>query len=189
MRLATTILLLCSSSILPGILAQETDEQVTASYEQSGTCAFYFQKPAKKAPLSQTCIKYCENNGGHGYSECDRSPYNNVDFENGFDKSTIEKDADGDLWVPCRCKCDNPDVEGIAEAIFDIVAEALQQLDNIICAVMLESFKQILEIGIDFIPGGAEVNGIRRAVEGAKSFAENGLAAADFFGNWVSSMS
>ncbi|KAF2183380.1 hypothetical protein K469DRAFT_211108 [Zopfia rhizophila CBS 207.26] len=184
MRLAASVLLLCSS-ILPGVLAQESDEQVTASYEQTGSCAYYFQKPAKRAPLSQTCIKYCENNGGHGYSECDRSPYKDIDFEHGFDKSLIEKDADGDLWVPCKCKCENKDVEGISEAIFDIVAEGLAQLDNIICAVMLESFKTILEVGIEFVPGGAALNGAKTAVQGAKSFVENGLEAADFFGNWV----
>lgn len=188
MRLSTSLLLISSSAVLGEHIAvrQNTDAQVTASYEQQGICAYYFQKPAKKAPLSDTCIKYCANNGGHGYSECDIGVYKNTDFEHGFDKSLINKDEAGDLWVPAKCKCSNPDVEGITEEIFDIVAKGLAQLDNIICAVMLESFKTILDVGVMLVPGGAELGAAGKAIEGAKSFVENGMEAADFFGNWVS---
>lgn len=184
MRLAASILLACSI-ILPGVLAQEKDSEVAASYESTGSCAYYFQNPTKKAPLSQTCIKYCDTHGGHGFSECDWSPYANVDFTK-IDQSTIEKDEAGELWVPCRCKCEDPNVEGIATEIMNIVIEGLKEIDHVICAVMLESFKTIIEIGIDAIPGGAEATAAARAVEGAKTFFENGLTAADFFGNWVS---
>jgi hypothetical protein len=184
MRFVTSALLFCSA-LLPGALAQNSDSQVAANYEQTGQCAYYFQKQAKKSALSQACIKYCENNGGHGYSECDLSVYKDIDIMNDLDKSLIETDEDGDLWVPTKCKCENPDVEGITTAILDIVIEALEQLDNIICAVMVEAFKSILEVGIMFVPGGQAV-GALRAVQGAKSFVENGLEAADFFDNWVS---
>ncbi|KAK1636284.1 hypothetical protein BDP81DRAFT_394898 [Colletotrichum phormii] len=50
---------------------------------------------------------------------------------------------------------------------------------------MLEAFQSIIEVGISFIPGGAALNGARAAVKGAKTFAENGLEAASFFGDWV----
>ncbi|KAI1074014.1 hypothetical protein F5B20DRAFT_565224, partial [Whalleya microplaca] len=102
-----------------------------------------------------------------------------------IDQSTIFKDDEGYLWVPAPCKCDNPTVEAVALDIFNVVAEGLAQLDHILCAVMLSAFKTIIEVGIDFVPGGAALNGAKAAVEGAKSFVENGLEAADFFGNWV----
>ncbi|KAH8712224.1 hypothetical protein GQ44DRAFT_409889 [Phaeosphaeriaceae sp. PMI808] len=185
MRLAAIVLFL-GSSIFSKTAAQEQDNQVAASWEVSGTCAYFFQKPGKWSILKTTCIKYCETHGGHGYSECDYSPYKNINIEKDMDKSLINKDGAGDLWVPTKCKCSNPDVEGISVAIFDIVAEGLSKLDNIICAVMLEAFKTILDVGIMLVPGGAPANAAMKAVQGAKSFVENGMAAADFFGNWVS---
>jgi hypothetical protein len=187
MKLIVSTLLLCGSYMLPGALAQTTDQQVASFWEGSGVCAYYFTKPAKKAPLSQTCIKYCENNGGHGYSECDHMAFKDIDIMNGYDKSLIRQDEAGDPYVATKCKCENPDVEKFALIIFDIVAEALEKLDNIICAVMLEAFKQIIDVGLMFVPGGQAV-GAMRAVQGAKSFYENGMEAADFFGNWVSTI-
>ncbi|OHF01134.1 hypothetical protein CORC01_03448 [Colletotrichum orchidophilum] len=50
---------------------------------------------------------------------------------------------------------------------------------------MLEAFQSIIDVGINFIPGGAALNGARAAIQGAKTFAENGLEAASFFGDWV----
>lgn len=50
---------------------------------------------------------------------------------------------------------------------------------------MLEALNTILEVGIDAVPGGAVANGAKTAVQGAKSFAENGLTAASFFDNWI----
>lgn len=166
---------------------EDSDKQVTAYFEQSGQCAYFFQKQAKHSPLA--CIEYCEDNGGHGYAECDYSPYKDVDFEHGIDKTLIKHDDDGDPWVHCKCKCENKDVENISIAIFELVAEALSQLDNIICAVMLQSFKTILDVGINAVPGGAALNGAKTTVQGPKLFAENGLEAADFFDNWVSKIS
>jgi hypothetical protein len=189
MRLITSVLLLCSS-ILPAVLAQDqnSDAAVAASFVQQGGCAYYFKKQGKESVLTQTCQKYCENHGGHGYSECDLGAFSDIDIENPdeYEQSFIRKDEDGDVWVGATCKCENKAVEEVFEQVIEVVVEGLEKLDKIICAVMLESFKTIAEIGIEFIPGGAELNGARRAVEGAKSFAENGLEAADFFGNWVS---
>lgn len=65
------------------------------------------------------------------------------------------------------------------------MAQGLEKIDNIICAVWVEAFKDILEVGINFIPGGEVLTVAGRAVQGAKTFAENGLEAADFFDNWV----
>jgi len=67
------------------------------------------------------------------------------------------------------------------------VAQGLEKIDNVICAIWVEAFKDVLEVGINFIPGGEVLTVAGRAVEGAKTFAENGLEAADFFDNWVGS--
>lgn len=67
------------------------------------------------------------------------------------------------------------------------MAQGLEKIDNVICAIWVEAFKDVLEVGINFIPGGEVLTVAGRAVEGAKTFAENGLEAADFFDNWVGS--
>ncbi|KAL9617420.1 MAG: hypothetical protein Q9160_007777 [Pyrenula sp. 1 TL-2023] len=187
MRMITTTLLWTwCSSIISGVSAHTADKQLTAIWEGDGTCAYYFKKPGKRSSLAETCVRYCENNGGHGFSQCDLSPVKDIDFEHGFDKSIIQEDDAGDVYVPSRCKCENKDVEELSAEIFDILAKGLEKLDNLLCAVMLEAFKTIIEVGIEFVPGGAVLNGAKAAVQGAKSFAENGLEAADFFGDWVS---
>ncbi|KAF2821656.1 hypothetical protein CC86DRAFT_373485 [Ophiobolus disseminans] len=184
MRPATAILLLWSCTGFPGALAQETDSQVAASWTTSGTCAYYFRAPGKHTILSDTCSKYCETHGGHGYSECDHSLWKDLDIENKF-SSLIDKDDGGNVFVVTKCKCSNPTVEAITTSIFEVVAQGLSQLDNLLCAIMLETFKIILDVGIMFVPGGAPANAAIKAVQGAKSFVENGLEAADYFGNWV----
>lgn len=65
------------------------------------------------------------------------------------------------------------------------MAQGLEKIDNLLCAIWVEAFKDILEVGINFIPGGEVLTVAGRAVQGAKTFAENGLEAADFFDNWV----
>lgn len=76
-------------------------------------------------------------------------------------------------------------MEEVATGIFDAVAQGLGKIDKVICAVWVETFKDILDVGINFIPGGEVLTVAGRAVQGAKTFAENGLEAADFFDNWV----
>jgi hypothetical protein len=65
------------------------------------------------------------------------------------------------------------------------VIEGLSKLDNVLCAVMLSSLTTIAEVGINFVPGGQVGTGVRLAVQGAKSFFENGMEASSFFGDWV----
>lgn len=134
----TASLLLLSSSLLPPVaLAQNSDSEVAASWTQQGVCAYFFEKPGAWKSLAETCVDYCKNNGGHGYSECDYSAWKDFDLPKGIDQSLIGKDDSGDVYVPCKCKCDNPDVEGITNAILDIVIEGLSHLDEIICGVFM----------------------------------------------------
>ncbi|KAF2867541.1 kinase-like domain-containing protein [Massariosphaeria phaeospora] len=179
-----TSLILVSSIAIPGVLAQNSDSQVAASWTQSGTCAYYRNNRGIKNALTETCIKYCENNGGHGYSECDYSSYANTEPK---DFPSFHDDGGNELW-PAPCKCENKAVEGIVLAIFDIVAEALQVLDNLLCAIMLESFQFIVEEALNFVvPPARLLKATERFVEGAKSFAENTLPPQDFFDKWIGS--
>lgn len=54
-----------------------------------------------------------------------------------------------------------------------------------LCAVIVSAVTTLVEEGIDALPGGAEATAAGKAVEGAKTFIENGLNAASFFGNWI----
>ncbi|WYZ36254.1 hypothetical protein EsH8_XII_000004 [Colletotrichum jinshuiense] len=96
-----------------------------------------------------------------------------------LDKSLANKDEDCNEWYAgqCTCECE------FCEEIADIVIEGLEQLDKIICAVMLSVFTSIADIGLAFIPGGLSPKAIKAAVQGAKSFYENGGDATSFFGN------
>lgn len=191
MRFAVPTLLLFST-IRAGALAQdddlpqESDTAVAASWESSGLCAYFFEKPLKYSPLAETCIKYCANNSDGKYSECDTAPYRDKDFKN-LGPDMIQQDDSGDNYVTCKCKCNNEAVEALATEIFDVVAEGLEKLDNVLCAAMLESFTMIADIGLMAIPGGAVLQGAKTAVKAAKSFYENGVEASGFFGNWVRS--
>ncbi|KAG9520574.1 hypothetical protein KCV07_g4234, partial [Aureobasidium melanogenum] len=157
-------------------------DETIASYTEQGLCFHYFAERPSWYP--DPCIEYCKNHGGHGYDGCDASSYANIDIEHG-DQSIIETDDNGFRWVPAPCECSNPAVEEVATAIFDTVAQGLEKIDNILCVIWVEAFKDILEVGINFIPGGEVLTVAGRAVQGAKTFAENSLEAADFFDNWV----
>lgn len=77
------------------------------------------------------------------------------------------------------CECE------LCEDVVNIIIEGLEKLDNVICAVMLSAFQTIADIGLMFVPGGQASTGIKAAVQGAKSFYENGEEATSFFGNWI----
>ncbi|KAI1862652.1 hypothetical protein JX265_006977 [Neoarthrinium moseri] len=96
----------------------------------------------------------------------------------------ILKDSKGFPYVPCKCKCENPTIEAIAKEIFNDVAAALSKLDNLLCAAILSSYMAILEGEIDAI-GGADIEGARAVIQGAKTFAKNGMTAASFFSDWI----
>lgn len=45
--------------------------------------------------------------------------------------------------------------------------------------------QEIVEVGIQFVPGPSAVGAVTKTVRAAKTFAENGLDAASFFGDWI----
>ena len=70
--------------------------------------------------------------------------------------SAVNKDDDGYEWVIGQCTCGGAIVE-LAEEIAGIVAEALEQLDNLLCGILLQAFATIVEVGISFVPVGGQL--------------------------------
>ncbi|KAK4443009.1 hypothetical protein QBC34DRAFT_499274 [Podospora aff. communis PSN243] len=92
----------------------------------------------------------------------------------------------GLLWVPGKCIC-GPQLE-IGEVILDVVMEGLAKLEEVICATMLSTLELFVQSALDFIPVTAPVGAAltaARVVQGAKTFVENGVEAASFFGDWI----
>lgn len=98
-----------------------------------------------------------------------------------LDPSTIYKDSNGNRWTPGKCQCNF----NAAHAILDVVIEGLHDLDKLLCLIYTKALEIILEVAFDAIPIGEIFTAAKTLVEGAKSFAENGLSVADFFGGWI----
>ncbi|KAF2873230.1 hypothetical protein BDV95DRAFT_605788 [Massariosphaeria phaeospora] len=176
-------LLVLSSFVLPGALA--SDAEIAANWRSTGMCAYYWKKVGKNNQLTDTCIEYCKNNGGHGYSECDLMSWKGVDLDT-FDPSVKKQDEEGDIYVPAPCKCENKAVEAITKTILEVVVEGLKKLDNILCAIMLETFQFVVDAAITFVaPEARLAASVGRFVEGAKTFAENTLPANDYFDKFI----
>ncbi|KAH0355889.1 hypothetical protein KCU83_g1508, partial [Aureobasidium melanogenum] len=157
-------------------------DQTTASFTEQGLCFHYFAERPSWYP--DPCINYCKNHGGHRYDGCNVTSYENFDFENG-DKSIISTDDNGFRWVPAPCECSNPDVEKVATSLLDTVTQGLERTDTINCAMWHKVFNQILESGMKSVYGKELLNVAGQAIQGAKTFAENGLQAVNFFEDWV----
>ena len=67
------------------------------------------------------------------------------------------------------------------------MAQGLERIDNLSCADWTKALEDIRGGGIDSIPGSQLLTVVGLAVQGAKTFAENGLGTAEFFDNWVGS--
>ncbi|PKS08154.1 hypothetical protein jhhlp_005430 [Lomentospora prolificans] len=162
---------------------RQPDSQTIAAWEKTGVCFSYFDifDPERAA---RPCVKYCkEVEKKEGAIGC-RGP---VEKKEEIDPSIVWQDDDGNDYTPGVCICDG--IEEVAEVFLDIVVDALQQLDEVICSVFLSTFDTIIQTGLLLVPGGFEAkiasDGVRLAVQGAKTFIENGSEVADFFGGWV----
>ncbi|KAL7623816.1 hypothetical protein AAE478_005371 [Parahypoxylon ruwenzoriense] len=165
---------LSSAAVIP-----RSDADTIANFGRIGICLSYFadgNREKELAPCSIFCPK--QNPGSDPNAVGCKGPGIPRDK---IDPSIIEKDDDGNEFTPGECICD---LEA-AGVILDVVIQALSELDNIICAVILSAITTLVESGIDALPGGAQVTAAKKAVEGAKTFAENGLNAVSFFGNWI----
>ncbi|EFQ33078.1 uncharacterized protein GLRG_08222 [Colletotrichum graminicola M1.001] len=195
MKLSSVLALLCSSVALASDLALASrgpkcpqkegskDDQAIASWKTQDLCFNYLgagnlNKAASPcAGPDGSCQKVKKSKSG--VEGCKAFP-NQPEVQD-LDPSTISKDEDCNEFIPGQymCECD------LCEEVASISIEDLEQLDNVICAVMLSAFKTIADVGLMFVPGGQAPSAIKAAVQGAKSFYENGEEAASFFGNWI----
>ena len=97
-----------------------------------------------------------------------------------MDHSLTYQDDDGRAWTPGKCTCEGLE---LVKQITTVVIEALEQLDNILCTIMLTTVNAIVTTAFEVIPGAQELPLVSRLVTGAKTFHENGLEAASFFGD------
>ncbi|KAK1963225.1 hypothetical protein LY78DRAFT_205414 [Colletotrichum sublineola] len=195
MKLSSFLTLLCSSAVLASDSAPTSrgpkcpqkegykDAQTISSWKEQGLCFRYlgagnFDKAI--APCAGP-DGYCQkvNKSESGVEGCKAFP-NQPEIDK-LDPSTILKDEDCNEFIPGQCMCEC----GLCDEISKVIIEGLEQLDNVICAVMLSAFKTIADVGLMFVPGGQASSGVKAAVQGAKSFYENGEDAASFFGNWI----
>jgi hypothetical protein len=89
----------------------------------------------------------------------------------------LQKDSDGNRWLPGNCQCGGT-VAALTDDIMGAVFQGLRQLDHVMCAVLLQSFTLMAQIGENFIPVEGEINAVKAAVESAKTMAENALGGS-----------
>ncbi|KAF4914522.1 hypothetical protein CGCVW01_v010610 [Colletotrichum viniferum] len=188
MRSIQLLLLFLSSSFVVAAIAtsslpferrEDNDKSYIAAFESSGQCFHYLTEKKNVEKSKAPCKVYCRGQGGkEGNYGCDGSAFEDIPLNK---IQPQYRDNDGNIWTPGKCVCNFE----LAEAILDVVMEGLADLDKYICLGMLEAFNSILTYGISFTPTGAVAQGAKAAVQGAKTFFENGLEASSFFGNWV----
>ncbi|KAI1107434.1 hypothetical protein F4804DRAFT_297878 [Jackrogersella minutella] len=175
--LSTTILI---GTVVPifAVVLPRSDADTIANFGRIGICLSYLAGGPTDKELAP-CKIWCptQDPGSDPNAVGCNGP--NVPTDQ-LDPSTIQKDDDGNEFTPGTCVCDL----SAASAILDIVIQALAQLDNVICAVILTAVTTLVEEGIDSVPGGS-IEAVEKAVEGAKTFVENGLDALSFFGDWI----
>lgn len=172
------------------------DDGVLLNYARDGLGFYYYTGRENREKMMRPCKVWCPKNGGDDQAigvrisvwclfplhhtdceQCKGPPVAPTDPK--FDKSLLWEDDDGNPFVAGNCHCDFE----FAEIVLDIVIEGLSKLDKIFCAVMLTAFNTILNVGLMFIPGGQVLGAAKRAVNGAKTFTENALTGASFFGD------
>ncbi|TKW52387.1 hypothetical protein CTA1_69, partial [Colletotrichum tanaceti] len=160
------------------------NEKLHRFYEneaKTGSCLIYVNKSVTNDGKTP-CRIFCKNSGQpettvgchseHVYNPNQKYPW----------------DTDGNEYLPGKCLCADK-IDPVTEAIATPVIESLANLDKVICGVFVQSVVESISIGFAFVPGGQGVTvaraATRAAVEGAKSFAENGMNPGDFFDGWV----
>ncbi|KAI2631820.1 hypothetical protein GGR54DRAFT_581125 [Hypoxylon sp. NC1633] len=176
--LSSAVLLGAVSPAAATVLPRD-DASTIANFGRIGICLSYFGAGSTQMELAP-CTIFCpaQNPGSDPNAVGCKGP--GIDLDK-IDKSIIFKDDDGFPYTPGECECDL----SAAKAVLDVVIQGLGQLDNVLCAVVLSAVVTLVEQGLDAVPGGASIEAVAKAVEGAKTFVENGLDAASFFGDWI----
>ncbi|KAH7323454.1 hypothetical protein BKA65DRAFT_481273 [Rhexocercosporidium sp. MPI-PUGE-AT-0058] len=155
------------------ILLRDTDDQTVVQYSKVGNCYTYISIQERDDHKSLApCNIFCEETkpGVNGYS-CE-SLMKKEDWTE--DPSLINKDDMGYIWVIGKCTCGGAVVE-LAEEITGIVADALEQLDKLLCGILLQASVSVAEIGVNFIPGSQVLGIFTLCVRAAKHLPRMGF--------------
>ncbi|KAK8038483.1 hypothetical protein PG993_006894 [Apiospora rasikravindrae] len=191
-----SLLLFALLPIVTQASGRDTDNQVLAQYETLGQCFFYLGYKRKgddevehcdtctnTEKSSRPCVGWCKKQGKSADTGCHSLMPTLEETDPAFQKF----DDDGFLHNIGKCFC-TEDLKPILDPIINAIADALQKLGDIlekICEGLLETVKQVVDVGITAIPGGSAVKAVSWGVRAAKTLVENGKTAEDMFGNWV----
>ena len=152
--------------------SQEDFDHTTASFKQQGLCRAYLSLGHVLESVS-TCAVKC---GDMVKKEEEAGNMTSVGCA-GLQGLPTETDPKGDNYMVGRCICDAP----LVEIIFNELLIALPAIAEIGCAILFDAFDLILEVGLAAIPGVGEMTvGMKAAIQGAKTLAENGQDALSF---------
>ncbi|KAI0843536.1 hypothetical protein F5Y06DRAFT_255221 [Hypoxylon sp. FL0890] len=175
----STIVLVGTKGSNAAALLPRSDADTIASFGRQGLCLSYFSTGPTDKELAP-CKIFCPTQDPNSDPNAVGCKGPGI-AQDQLDPSTVFKDDDGNAYTPGTCVCDL----SAAGAFLDVVVQALSKLDNVICAVVLSAIVTLLEEGIDAVPAGSSIEAVKKAVEGAKTFVENGLDAVSYFGNWI----
>ncbi|KAI0900730.1 hypothetical protein F4806DRAFT_166647 [Annulohypoxylon nitens] len=172
-------LLLGAISPINAVVLPRDDASTIANFGRIGICMSYFTNGPLDKELAP-CKTWCptQNPNQDPNSVGCMSPGVPADQ---IDPSVVQKDDDGNLWTAGTCVCSLP----VANALLDIVIQALAELDDVICAVMLSAVLTLVTEGLEHVPLGNSVDAVKKAVRGAKTFAENDLDSKSFFDDYI----
>ncbi|XXG96945.1 hypothetical protein Hte_003236 [Hypoxylon texense] len=161
------------------IVLPRSDADTIANFGRIGICLSYFGEGPTEKELAP-CKIFCPTQNPNADPNAVGCKGPGIPRDQ-IDPSIVDKDDDGNEFTPGECICDL----AAAGAILDVVIQGLSELDSVLCSVILSAIVTLIEEGLDKIPGGSSIKAIEKAVEGAKTFLENGLDAVSYFGNWI----
>lgn len=138
-----------NASIYPRGETWEQYDQTSLVLARDGYCRAYLDTPTRPGVDG---LWPCRQN-------CTGEPFLCSGDKSG-DRSTFFRNPDGQQYIMGKCECGN---NAAALAISLAVSVGLRDLDNVICAVWLQAFKEAISLGAWVIPGGAEAGAVAKA--------------------------
>ncbi|OTA52519.1 hypothetical protein K449DRAFT_440698 [Hypoxylon sp. EC38] len=175
----STVILIGTDVSNAAALLPRSDADTIASFGRQGLCLSYFGAGPTDKELAP-CKIFCPTQDPNSDPNAVGCKGPGI-AQDQLDPSTVFKDDDGNAYTPGTCVCDL----SAAGAFLDVVIQALSELDNVLCAVVLSAITTLVEAGLSAVPGATAVQAAKKAVEGAKTFSENGLDAVSYFGTWI----
>ncbi|KAF3492377.1 uncharacterized protein GIQ15_01894 [Arthroderma uncinatum] len=180
-----SFLILLFSIILPAAHAQagksihQPDHQTIASWEKKGWCYAYLGAWNSEKSLAP-CKHYCKGGNSKDGPNDLSCKLVGISAKDVAKQGFLYTDDDGKEFVPGECECN---LAWLGDLVLKTL-EGLEKLDDILCGVFATTIDIILEVALSATPVG-QLKRIGTFIKGAKTFAENGLGVADFFGGWI----